>query len=345
MDRTRIPASYKSILDIWQTEQAIKFIKETFQTELAGELKLRRITAPLLVESDTGLNDNLSGIELPVRFPLKTLEGRHVEIVQSLAKWKRYALWRHHIEPGMGIYTDMNTIRPDEITDNLHSVYVDQWDWEKVILPGERTEQVLRKCVKSIYYAIKRTQFLLSEHYPMLKSTLPHDIFFIYADELRIKYPGLNPRERENAIAREFGAVFIQGIGGPLADGTVHDNRSPDYDDWSTETRSGFFGLNGDIIIYHPVLQTAVELSSMGIRVNPQSLQLQLERANALDRASLKFHKLLLNNVLPQTMGGGIGQSRLCMLLLKKCHIGEVQSSVWPQSTLDTCAEANVFLF
>ena len=179
----------------------------------------------------------------------------------------------------------------------------------------------------------------------MLKSTLPHDIFFIYADELRIKYPGLNPRERENAIAREFGAVFIQGIGGPLADGTVHDNRSPDYDDWSTETRSGFFGLNGDIIIYHPVLQTAVELSSMGIRVNPQSLQLQLERANALDRASLKFHKLLLNNVLPQTMGGGIGQSRLCMLLLKKCHIGEVQSSVWPQSTLDTCAEANVFLF
>ena len=345
MDTTSIPSSYKSILDIWQTEQAIKFIKETFQTELAGELKLRRITAPLLVESGTGLNDNLSGTELPVSFPLKTLGGKDVEIVQSLAKWKRYALWRHHIVPGMGIYTDMNAIRPDEITDNLHSVYVDQWDWEKVILPEERTEKTLRKCVKSIYYAIKRTQFLLSEHFALLQPFFPHDIFFIHAEELRRKYPGLSPRERENAIAREYGAVFVQGIGGPLGDGTVHDGRSPDYDDWSTETRPGLFGLNGDIIIYHPVLETAVELSSMGIRVNPQSLRLQLELAHALDRVPLKFHKLLLSNVLPQTMGGGIGQSRLCMLLLKKCHIGEVQSSVWPQSTLNTCEKADVFLF
>jgi len=345
MDTTSIPSSYKSILDIWQTEQAIKFIKETFQTELAGELKLRRITAPLLVESGTGLNDNLSGTELPVSFPLKTLGGKDVEIVQSLAKWKRYALWRHHIVPGMGIYTDMNAIRPDEITDNLHSVYVDQWDWEKVILPEERTEKTLCKCVKSIYYAIKRTQFLLSEHFALLQPFFPHDIFFIHAEELRRKYPGLSPRERENAIAREYGAVFVQGIGGPLGDGTVHDCRSPDYDDWSTETGTGFFGLNGDIIIYHPVLDTAVELSSMGIRVNPQSLRHQLERANAQARASLFFHKLLLDNVLPQTMGGGIGQSRLCLLLLKKCHIGEVQSSVWPQSTLKKCAQADVFLF
>jgi len=345
MDNTYIPPSYRSLLDIWQTEQAIKFIKETFQTELSGELKLRRVTAPLIVKEGTGLNDNLNGTEEPVRFPLKTLSGKQVEIVQSLAKWKRYALWRHHIEPGMGIYTDMNAIRPDEITDNLHSIYVDQWDWEKVILPEERTEKTLRRCVKSIYYAIKRTQFLLSERFHQLPPYLPHDIFFIHAEELRRLFPGLSPKERENAITKEYGAVFIQGIGGPLGDGTVHDGRSPDYDDWSTETGPGFSGLNGDIIIYHPELDTAVELSSMGIRVNPQSLRYQLERANAMDRASLKFHKLLLDNTLPQTMGGGIGQSRLCMLLLRKCHIGEVQSSVWPQSTLETCAKANVFLF
>ncbi|NLN36794.1 MAG: aspartate--ammonia ligase [Bacteroidales bacterium] len=345
MDRTHIPPFYKSLLDIWQTEQAIKFIKETFQTELSGELKLRRITAPLLVSEGTGLNDNLNGTEEPVRFPLKTLDGKQVEVVQSLAKWKRYALWRHHIEPGMGIYTDMNAIRPDEITDNLHSVYVDQWDWEKVILPEERSEKTLRRCVKSIYYAIKRTQFLLSERFPELPPFLPHDIFFIHAEELRQQYPDLNPKERENKIVKQYGAVFVQGIGGPLGDGSIHDGRSPDYDDWSTETGPGLMGLNGDILVYNPVLDAAMELSSMGIRVNPQSLQHQLEQANAIERASLEFHKLLLDNKLPQTMGGGIGQSRLCMLLLRKCHIGEVQSSVWPHSTRRKCTEADVFLF
>jgi aspartate--ammonia ligase len=345
MDKTFIPASYKSLMDIWQTEQAIKFIKETFQTELSGELKLRRITAPLLVAEGTGLNDNLNGTEVPVNFPLKTLKNKKVEIVQSLAKWKRYALWRHNIEPGLGIYTDMNAIRPDEITDNLHSVYVDQWDWEKVILPEERNVQTLHKCVKSIYYAIKRTQFLLSERFPQLVPFLPHDIHFIHAEELRRLYPRLGPKEREDKIAAQYGAVFVRGIGGPLGDNTVHDGRAPDYDDWSTETEPGLFGLNGDIIVHHPGLGSAFELSSMGIRVNPQSLRYQLERANALDRVDLEFHKLLLDNKLPQTMGGGIGQSRLCMLLLQKCHIGEVQSSVWPQSTHETCEQAGVFLF
>jgi len=227
----------------------------------------------------------------------------------------------------------------------LHSVYVDQWDWEKVILPEERNVHTLEKCVKSIYYAIKRTQFLLSERFPQMTPFLPHDIHFIHAEELRRLYPRLGPKEREDKIAAQHGAVFVRGIGGPLGDNTVHDGRAPDYDDWSTETEPGLFGLNGDIIVHHPVLGSAFELSSMGIRVNPQSLRYQLECANALERTNLEFHKLLLDNKLPQTMGGGIGQSRLCMLLLQKCHIGEVQSSVWPQSTREICEKAGVFLF
>ncbi len=345
MDKTFIPKSYRPLLDIWQTEQGIKFIKDTFQTELSGELKLRRITAPIIVHSGTGLNDNLNGIESPVHFPLKTLGGQEVEIVQSLAKWKRYALWHHHIVPGMGIYTDMNALRPDEETDNLHSIYVDQWDWEKVINVSERTEEALRHAVKSIYYALKRTQFLLSERFPALTPILPGDIHFIHAEELRRLYPQLSPKERENKIAEQYKAVFIQGIGGPLGDGTIHDGRSPDYDDWSTETKPGLFGLNGDIVVWNPVLESAFELSSMGIRVSPEVLMNQLKIRNTTDRAKLPFHRLLLDGKLPQTIGGGIGQSRLCMLLLRKCHIGEVQSSVWPQSTLDACAASGVVIF
>lgn len=345
MTQLFLPQDYRSLLDIWQTEHAIKFIKDTFQLALAAELKLRRVTAPIVVPSGKGLNDNLSGVEAPVSFPVRILDGEKAEIVQSLAKWKRYALWRHHIQPGMGIYTDMNALRPDEQTDNIHSVYVDQWDWEKVITPEERTIERLYICVHRIYAAIKRTEFLLSEQFPVLQPFLPDQIYFIHAEELRQQYPDLSPKERETAIARKYGAVFISGIGGELGDGSVHDDRSPDYDDWSTLGENGLPGLNGDIIIWNPVLQSAFEISSMGIRVDPQALEKQLKIRGCEDRKALYFHSLLLNGKLPQTMGGGIGQSRLCMLLLHKCHIGEVQAGIWPDSVLEECDKAHVFLF
>lgn len=340
-----VPKDYASSLDIWQTEHAIKFIKDTFQLALAAELKLRRITAPLVVPSGKGLNDNLSGTEAPVSFEARVLGGEKAEIVQSLAKWKRYALWRHHIQPGLGIYTDMNALRPDEDIDNIHSVYVDQWDWEKVITPEERTVERLEICVKRIFAALKRTEFLLSEQFPALAPFLPEQIYFIHAEELRAMYPSLTSKERENTIAKKYGAVFIRGIGGSLSDGTIHDDRSPDYDDWSSETEDGLMGLNGDIIVWNPVLESALEISSMGIRVNQDALLRQLEIRHAEDRKELYFHSLLLDGKLPQTMGGGIGQSRLCMLLLKKCHIGEVQAGLWPEDVLQDCEKAGVFLF
>lgn len=345
MQQLFLPENYTSLLDVWQTEQAIKFIKDTFQLALAAELKLRRITAPLVVPSGKGLNDNLSGAELPVSFQAKALGGEKAEIVQSLAKWKRYALWRHHIQPGLGIYTDMNALRPDEDIDNIHSVYVDQWDWEKVITLEERTEARLQVCVNRIYAALKRTEFLLSEQFPILSPFLPDHIYFIHAEELRELYPELSPKERESVIAEKYGAVFICGIGGVLADGTIHDDRSPDYDDWSTATENGRCGLNGDIIVWNPVLESAFEISSMGIRVDREALLRQLEIRGAEDRKNLYFHSLLLDGKLPQTMGGGIGQSRLCMLLLKKCHIGEVQAGLWPENVLKECDDAGVFLF
>ncbi len=340
-----LPEGYSSLLNVWQTEHAIKFIKDTFQLALAAELKLRRITAPIAVPSGKGLNDNLSGVEAPVSFETKVLEGEKAEIVQSLAKWKRYALWRHHILPGMGIYTDMNALRPDEIADNIHSVYVDQWDWEKVITPEERTPERLYKCVRRIYAALKRTEFLLSERFPVLQPFLPEHIHFVHAEELRNCYPDLSPKDREQKIAEKYGAVFIRGIGGMLSDGTIHDDRSPDYDDWSTETGEGLNGLNGDIIIWNPVLRSAFEISSMGIRVDPEALERQLNIRKAEDRKTLFFHSLLLGGKLPQTMGGGIGQSRLCMLLLRKCHIGEVQAGLWPAPVQEACEKAGVFLF
>ena len=345
MERLFLPETYVSKLDVWQTEHAIKFIKDTFQLALAAELKLRRITAPIVVPSGKGLNDNLSGTELPVSFEARVLGGEKAEVVQSLAKWKRYALWRHHIQPGMGIYTDMNALRPDETVDNIHSVYVDQWDWEKVITSGERTPQRLQACVNRIYAALKRTEFLLSEQFPALQPFLPDRIHFIHAEELRKRYPVLSPKEREHEIAREYGAVFIRGIGGMLEDGTIHDDRSPDYDDWSTLADDGLTGLNGDIIVWNPVLQSAFEISSMGIRVDHEALRRQLKIRNAEERGKLYFHTLLLEGKLPQTMGGGIGQSRLCMLLLQKCHIGEVQAGLWPDEMQKACEKAGVFLF
>ncbi len=345
MKQLFLPKDYHSSLDVWQTEKAIKFIKDTFQLALAAELKLRRITAPIVVPSGMGLNDNLNGTEQPVSFEARVLSGRRAEIVQSLAKWKRYALWRHHIRPGMGIYTDMNALRPDETIDNIHSVYVDQWDWEKVITPEERTPERLQLCVERIYAALKRTEFLLSEQFPVLHPFLPDQIHFMHAEELRRRYPDLSAKERENRIAKEYGAVFIRGIGGVLADGTLHDDRSPDYDDWSTIASDGLMGLNGDIIVWNPVLQSAFEISSMGIRVNREALERQLKIRGTEERKQLYFHSLLLEDKLPQTMGGGIGQSRLCMLLLQKCHIGEVQAGLWPEEVMRECEQAGVFLF
>lgn len=344
MKQLFLPEEYVSLLDVWQTEHAIKFIKDTFQLALAAELQLRRITAPIIVRSGTGLNDNLNGTELPVSFPVRILDGERAEVVQSLAKWKRYTLWRHHIRPGMGIYTDMNALRPEEDISNIHSVYVDQWDWEKVITPEERTVERLYTCVRRIYAALKRTEFLLSEQFPVLKPFLPEQVFFIHAEELRRMYPEKTPKEREHAIAQKHGAVFIRGIGGVLGDGEPHDGRSPDYDDWSSVTEDGLEGLNGDIIIWNPVLRSAFEISSMGIRVDREVLEHQLKVRDAEDRKKLYFHSLLLEGKLPQTMGGGIGQSRLCMLLLQKCHIGEVQAGLWPESVLQECEKAGVFL-
>ena len=345
MKQLFIPRAYRSLLDVWQTEHAIKFVKDTFQLALAAELKLRRITAPIAVAAGKGLNDNLNGKELPVRFRTRMLGGGEAEIVQSLAKWKRYALWRHHIQPGLGIYTDMNALRPDEGISNIHSIYVDQWDWEKVILPQERTVERLNTCVRRIYAALKRTEFLLSVQFPVLQAFLPDEIYFIHAEELRQLYPDKTPKEREQLIAEKHGAVFIRGIGGTLADGSIHDDRSPDYDDWSTPTEGNLDGLNGDIIVWNPVLQAAFEISSMGIRVNPEALLRQLKLTKCEERKVLYFHSLLLEGKLPQTMGGGIGQSRLCMLLLHKCHIGEVQAGIWPDEIREECEKQGVFLF
>ncbi len=345
MGKLFIPQGYVSKLDVWQTERAIKFIKDTFQQQLSAQLRLRRVTAPLVVEANKGLNDNLSGVEAPVSFAVNDLgEGKKVEIVQSLAKWKRYTLWRHHIEAGKGIYTDMNALRPCEELDNIHSIYVDQWDWEKVMLESERTVEYLYNTVECIYTALKHTEYLLSEQYPVFVPFLPKKIHFMHSEELLQEYPGLSPKEREYAACKKYGAVFLRGIGGKLSDGTIHDTRSSDYDDWSTLTPDGLAGLNGDILIYNPVLDSAFEISSMGIRVNPESLARQLEMSGNTERSRLMFHSLLLGGKLPQTIGGGIGQSRLCMLLMGKCHIGEVQSGVWDDATREACSRAGVYL-
>jgi aspartate--ammonia ligase len=324
-----IPEDYKSSLNQIETERGIQNIKEFFQQNLSSELQLRRTTAPLFVLKGTGINDDLNGTERAVTFPIKDLGDLKAEIVHSLAKWKRLTLADLNIEQGFGIYTDMNAIRADEDLGNLHSIYVDQWDWELVMQPEQRNLAFLKEIVNRIYAALLRTEYMTYEMFSEFKPRLPKKIYFIHAEELLQKYPNLTVKEREDAIVKEHGAVFIIGIGGKLSNGKKHDGRAPDYDDWTT-VENGFPGLNGDILVWNDVLGRAFELSSMGIRVNPDVLRKQLEEEGAEKRESLYFHKRLLNNELPQSIGGGIGQSRLCMYLLRKAHIGEIQVSIWP---------------
>ena len=338
----RLPEKYTPLLDLKQTELAIKQIKETFQLNLSSTLRLRRVTAPLFVLQGTGLNDDLNGVENAVSFPIQDMNGAVAEVVHSLAKWKRVTLAEYCIADGYGIYTDMNAIRAHEELDNLHSLYVDQWDWERVITAGERSVAFLKRIVRDIYSAILHTEFTLSECYPQLKPSLPEEIKFIHSEELRKLYPELSPKEREEAITKEYGAVFIIGIGNELGDGKPHDNRAPDYDDYTTPNEEGFYGLNGDLMIWSDVLDKAMELSSMGIRVDREALLHQLEKSGKEERKKLYFHRRMLAGELPLSIGGGIGQSRLCMLLLKKAHIGEIQSSIWPEEMRQQCREMNI---
>ena len=333
--RLVIPEGYRSEMDILETEKAIKLLKDGFEEELAQRLSLTRVSAPLFVEPSSGLNDNLNGVERPVCFDLRYDEGRLAEVVHSLAKWKRYALKRYHVPVGQGLYTDMNAIRRDEVTDNLHSLYVDQWDWELVIRREERTEAKLREVVGNIYAAFRAMENVVCEKYPFLSRKLPEKITFITTQELEDRYPDLDAHGRENAAAKEYGAVFLMQIGGALRSGEKHDGRAPDYDDWS---------LNGDILFYFPLLERAVEVSSMGIRVDEEALRRQLAIAGCEDRAELPFQKALLAGELPYTVGGGIGQSRLCMYFLDKAHIGEVQASLWPEEMVERCAAAGIDL-
>ncbi len=329
-----IPKDYKSTLGIRQTEVAIKKVKDFFERDLAIQLNLTRVSAPLFVKRGSGINDDLNGIERPVAFDIKGTDGEY-EIVQSLAKWKRMALKEYGFTAGEGLYTDMNAIRRDEDTDNIHSVFVDQWDWEKVITAEMRNEETLRRAVKQIYASLRHTETYIAEDYDFVGKFLPENIFFVTTQELEDEYPTLTPKEREYATAKKHGAVFIEQIGGKLKSGEKHDGRAPDYDDWS---------LNGDIIVYYPVLDIALELSSMGIRVDAETLKKQLELSGKTERASLPFHKALLGGELPLTMGGGIGQSRMCMFFLRKAHIGEVQSSVWNAETIEECNKRGVHL-
>jgi aspartate--ammonia ligase len=338
-----LPDGYRSRLDVKGTETAIKQIKDFFQLNLSTELRLRRVTAPLFLEKGTGINDDLNGVERPVSFTVKDM-AVEAEIVQSLAKWKRMALADYGIEAGRGLYTDMNAIRPDEELDNIHSLYVDQWDWERVIGVGDRTLAFLRHIVERIYGVISRTEYWVSELYAGIEPSLPERITFVHAEDLRARWPALTPRQREDEICREAGAVFIVGIGHELADGVPHDGRAPDYDDWSTPNEAGYFGLNGDIVVWNPVLARSFELSSMGIRVDAAALQRQLRIRGCEERQHLMFHRRLLAGELPLSIGGGIGQSRLCMFFLRKAHIGEIQVSLWPADTVSACRARGVFL-
>ena len=329
------PAGYKALLNLSQTEMGIKKIKDFFQQNLSSELRLRRVTAPLFVLKGMGINDDLNGTERAVTFPIKDLDDAKAEIVHSLAKWKRLTLADYQIEKGYGIYTDMNAIRSDEELGNLHSLYVDQWDWERVMGAEERNVDFLKEIVRRIYAAMVRTEYLVYEMFPEIRPTLPQQIHFIHSEDLLQKYPTFTPKEREDAITKEYGAVFIIGIGCKLSNGEKHDGRAPDYDDWE---------LNGDILVYYPVLDIALELSSMGIRVDEAVLREQLQKAGCEERAELAFQKELLEGKLPCTVGGGIGQSRICMFYLRKAHIGEVQSSIWPDGIRAEAEKHNIFL-
>ena len=330
-----LPDKYTPALDLMESQRAIKKIKDYFQQELAYGLSLRRVSAPLFVTPESGLNDNLNGVERTVQFTIKDMNEQTVEIVQSLAKWKRMALGRYGIAAGNGIYTDMNAIRRDEELDNLHSIYVDQWDWEKVITKEQRTEEYLKETVTIIYNALKNLGDYVNRLYRDIQTELPNEIYFITTQELEDMYPELTPKEREDAITKEHGAVFIMKIGGALKSGEKHDGRAPDYDDWE---------LNGDIILWNEVLDRAFEISSMGIRVDEEAMARQLALAGAEERKDLPFHKAILNRELPYSIGGGIGQSRLCMYFLRKAHIGEVQASVWPDEMIKMCEAADIHL-
>lgn len=338
------PTNYKPILDLKQTELGIKHIKDFFQINLSSELRLRRVTAPLFVLKGMGINDDLNGVERPVSFPIKDLGDAQAEVVQSLAKWKRLTLADYDIDPGYGIYTDMNAIRSDEELGNLHSLYVDQWDWERVITEEERNVEFLIETVERIYAAMIRTEYMVYENYPSIKPYLPEKIHFIHSEELRAKYPDLSPKEREDRITDEFGAVFIIGIGSKLSDGTKHDGRAPDYDDYTTIGMNNLPGLNGDLLLWDRVLNRAVEFSSMGIRVDRETLLKQLKESNSEYKKELYFHKRLLAGNLPLCIGGGIGQSRLCMFYLRKAHIGEIQASIWPDEMREECKQEKIYL-
>ena len=335
MNNLQIPENYHSPLTIRETEVAIKEVKDHFERALAKSLHLTRVSAPLFVRPESGLNDNLNGVERPVAFGIKEQEDREVEIVHSLAKWKRYALKRYGFHSGEGLYTDMSAIRRDEDTDNIHSIYVDQWDWEKVISKEERNMETLEYTVGKVYSALKETEAYMARRYNYIEEFLPDEISFITSQELETMYPDKTPKEREYHFAKAKGAVFIKQIGKTLASGQRHDGRAPDYDDWE---------LNGDIIVYYPVLDIALELSSMGIRVDKEALQRQLKQEGEEKRLELYFHKRLMSDTLPLSIGGGIGQSRLCMFYLRKAHIGEIQASIWPEDMRQECKEHNIYL-
>ncbi len=337
-----IPEHYSPKLSMRQTEQGIKLIKDFFQQNLSTGLQLRRVTAPLFVLQGMGINDDLSGVERAVTFPIKDLGDAKAEVVHSLAKWKRLTLSEYEIPAGYGIYTDMNAIRADESLGNLHSLYVDQWDWERTITDEDRNVGFLKRIVRKIYSAMLRTEYLIWETYPQLEPFLAREVHFIHSEELLREYPGLSAKQREDEVTRKYGAVFIMGIGAELSDGQPHDLRAPDYDDWSTPNEDGFIGLNGDLLVWNPILNRSMELSSMGIRVNAASMLRQLEICGQLQRKDLYFHRKLLSGELPLSIGGGIGQSRLCMLFLQKAHIGEIQASIWPEDQRARCSEAGI---
>lgn len=338
------PENYKPLLNPAQTEQGIKLIKDFFQSNLSTELRLRRVTAPLFVLRGLGINDDLNGVERPVNFPIKDMGEQVAEVVHSLAKWKRLMLAEYQIQPGYGLYTDMNAIRGDEELDNIHSLYVDQWDWCRTIRKEDRDIDFLKKIVRSIYSAIRRTEYLVCETYPQIQPFLPEEIHFFHSEELVKMYPNMTPKEREDAVCKDYGAVFIMGIGGVLSNGQPHDLRAPDYDDWTTPNTDGYKGLNGDIFIWYPILNRSIELSSMGIRVDKETLLRQLEMTGQMERVNLFFHQQLINDKLPLSIGGGIGQSRLCLVLLHKAHIGEIQASIWPDDMRQECAELGMHL-